>query len=271
MKLRRPPAVAGMFYEADPARLRDQVKACLGDEPSTKKPFIGALVPHAGLMYSGSVAGTFYRSAVIPPRLVILCPNHTGLGRPAAINSAGVWMSPLGELPIDEDLAKDLMAEWPTLEEDTKAHAREHSLEVQLPFLQLVAPETRFVPVCLSLPTFERCAALGEAIGKVIAATGKETTGILASSDLNHYENQKTTLEKDQTAIDRILALDPRGLWDRVHRDDISMCGYMPATAMLVAARALGATRAELLRHATSGDVNGDYNAVVGYASIAIR
>jgi len=271
MKLSRPPAVAGMFYEADPARLRDQVKSCLGEEPSTKRPFIGALVPHAGLMYSGSVAGTFYRSAAMPPRLVILCPNHTGLGRPAAINSAGVWVSPLGELPIDEDLAKDLMAELPALEEDSKAHAREHSLEVQLPFLQLVAPETRFVPICLSLPTFERCAALGEAIGKVILATGRETIGILASSDLNHYENQKTTLEKDQTAIDRILALDPRGLWDRVHRDDISMCGYMPATAMLVAARALGATRAELLRHATSGDINGDYNAVVGYASIAIR
>lgn len=235
-----------------------------------RKTFIAAVVPHAGLMYSGGVAGALYETALIPPRLIILCPNHTGLGQPAAINLEGSWTTPLGELKIDAALALDLAKAAPSLVDDHLAHAREHSLEVQLPFLQLLSPATAFVPICLSLPRYEDCRDLGEAIAVVLAKDPQGGIGILASSDLNHYENQQTTMHKDGLAIDRILDLDHQGLWNTVHKEGISMCGIVPTTVMLVAAKHLGATRAELVRHATSGDVNGDYNAVVGYASILI-
>ncbi|HEU5162308.1 MAG TPA: AmmeMemoRadiSam system protein B, partial [Thermoanaerobaculia bacterium] len=170
---------------------------------------------------------------------------------------------------VDEALARAIVAEAPFVREDQLAHAREHSLEVQLPFLQILAKEFTFVPLCLALPTYERTAALGRAVATVVRAAG-EPVGIIASSDLNHYENQETTLRKDGDAIEKILALDAEGLWRTVREKDISMCGYIPTTAMLVAANELGASGASLVRHATSGDVNGDYSAVVGYAAIAV-
>lgn len=266
----RPPAVAGMFYEATAPRLRRQVEDCLPPAaPSEKKRFIGAVAPHAGLMYSGHVAGALYASLDLPARLVILCPNHTGLGAEASINLQGRWRTPLGDVAIDEPLARAIAAEAPFVRADNLAHAREHSLEVQLPFLQFLRGEFIFVPLCLAIPTFERTAALGRALAAAVRTAGAPV-GIVASSDLNHYENQEITLRKDGEAIDRMLALDPEGLWKAVHDRDISMCGYVPATAMLVAARELGATRAELVRHATSGDINHDYSAVVGYASVAV-
>jgi AmmeMemoRadiSam system protein B len=266
----RPPAVAGSFYERDPQRLRDQIDRCL--EPSreaARRPFIGAVVPHAGLMYSGGVAGWVYNSVELPSRFVILCPNHTGAGSPAAINRSGRWRTPFGEVEIDTPLADALMARAPLLEEDHAAHAREHSLEVQLPFLQSLVPSFRFVPICLALRSVAQCREVGEAIAAAITAED-ETVAILASSDMNHYEDQETTLRKDGRAIEAVLELGPETLWERVRREDISMCGFIPVTTMLFAARELGASRAELLRHATSGDVNRDYGAVVGYASIVI-
>ncbi|HXI12521.1 MAG TPA: AmmeMemoRadiSam system protein B [Thermoanaerobaculia bacterium] len=268
---RRPPAVAGTFYEDDPKRLLLQLEACLQlPSPASRRPFIAAVVPHAGLMYSGGVAGAFYGVAQIPKRLIILCPNHTGLGERAAINLEGSWATPLGEMMIDVDLARALTAAAPLLVSDSRAHAREHSLEVQLPFLQKLAPSSTFVPICLTLPRYQMCRDLGEAIATVIAASPEGEIGILASSDLNHYENQATTMRKDGLVIDRILDLDPEGLWNAVLEEQISMCGVIPTTTMLVAAKRLGAAHAELIEHSTSGDVNGDYNAVVGYASILI-
>ena len=265
----RRPAVAGQFYEGTPERLRAQVTRCLdaNPEPAAKEPFLGAVVPHAGLMYSGHVAGAFYRSAALPKRFLILCPNHTGLGHFAAINREGAWHTPLGDAPVDSALAEELMQRAPMLAEDWKAHAREHSLEVQLPFLQQLVGEFSFVPICLATHNFALCEEIGGAIADVVR--GKEI-GILASSDLNHYEDQQTTLRKDQLAIDEVVELDPRGLWDAVDEHDVSMCGFIPTTVMLVAAKKLGATRARLLKHATSGDVNGDYGHVVGYAAIAV-
>jgi AmmeMemoRadiSam system protein B len=272
--MQRSPAVAGMFYEATPERLRKQVADCFAQAPraGTKEPFLGAIVPHAGLMYSGHVAAALYERVEIPNRMIILSPNHTGLGRGAAINRDGAWSTPLGVVQVDEELARELCDRTSELVNDTVAHAREHSLEVQLPFIQTIAPDARFVPICLKTPRYELCVTIGEAIAEVVArhrAAG-EPIPIIASSDMNHYETQTATLEKDQKAIDAILALDPRRLWETVMGEDISMCGIIPATTMLVAANALGASRAELVRHATSGDINHDYSSVVGYASLII-
>jgi AmmeMemoRadiSam system protein B len=267
----RPPAVAGTFYEGTPDRLAAQVSACFAenDAPPSKERFIGAVVPHAGLMYSGHVAAAFYAAAELPKRFIILCPNHTGAGHFAAINREGDWRTPFGAAAIDTPLADALMAQTKLLSEDARAHAREHSLEVQLPFLQQLLGDFTFVPICLGANRYDYCAEIGSAIANVVAAAG-EPVGILASSDLNHYEDQNTTLRKDQLAIDEVLKLNPRELWRVVDEFDISMCGFIPTTTMLIAANQLGATRATLIKHATSGDINGDYSHVVGYAAISI-
>jgi len=268
----RPPAVAGAFYELDPKRLRAQVEACLAGnpKPEAKQPFLGAVVPHAGLMYSGHVAAAFYGLAELPKRFVILCPNHTGYGHFAAINRDGAWRTPLGDVAVDRELATAIMAKTKLLSDDPRAHAREHSLEVQLPFLQgLLGNDFTFVPICLGAPRYDMCEEVGIAIADVIADE-KDTVDILASSDLHHYEDQKETLRKDQLAIDQVVALSPRELWRVVDEFDISMCGFIPTTTMLIAAKRLGAKNAKLIKHATSGDINRDYTQVVGYASILV-
>jgi AmmeMemoRadiSam system protein B len=267
----RPPAVAGMFYEGSPDALRRQVDDCFAANPpaAAKQTFIGAVVPHAGLMYSGHVAAAFYGAADLPKRFIILCPNHTGLGHYAAINREGAWRTALGDVPIDTPLADALMARTKLLQVDANAHAREHSLEVQLPFLQRLLPGFTFVPICLATHRLELTEEIGNAVADVVAQES-ERVGILASSDLNHYEDQQTTLRKDGLAIDEVVAMKPEELWRVVDEFDVSMCGFIPTTAMLFAARKLGATNAALLKHATSGDINGDYRRVVGYASILV-
>lgn len=267
----RLPAVAGMFYERDAERLRAQVDACFAanPEPPAKARFIGAVVPHAGLMYSGHVAAALYANADLPTRLVILCPNHSGAGHFAAINRQGAWRTPFGDAAIDTALADSLMAASGLLAEDVRAHAREHSLEVQLPFLQRLLPRFTFVPICLGSRRYEHAEEIGRAIADVIRRES-EPVAILASSDLNHYEDQRTTIRKDQLAIDEVVKRDPEGLWRVVDEHDVSMCGFIPTTTMLVAARHLGASEARLVKHATSGDVSGDYARVVGYASILV-
>jgi len=273
----RQPAVAGMFYEGSAKSLEAQVRHCFDhagiDQNATPLTMIGGVVPHAGLMYSGHIAALLYGSVTLPRRLIILCPNHTGLGVPVAINSRGGWITPLGRVRIDEKLADELTAESTIFTEDRAAHAREHSLEVQLPLLQyLSGTELSFVPVCMSTPNYQVCVEVGEAIARVVGrhrAKGEEIA-ILASSDLNHYLDQAATLRKDQRAIDEILSLSPETLWNVVRGENITMCGIVPATTMLVAANKLGAATATLLRHATSGDVSGDYARVVGYAAIVV-
>ena len=265
----RPPAVAGTFYEGTPERLARQVDGCFAAnrEAGAKERFIGAVVPHAGLMYSGHVAAAFYALAELPARLIILCPNHTGAGHFAAINREGAWRTPLGDVAIDTTLADALMSRTRLLAEDARAHASEHSLEVQLPFLQRLLGDFTFVPICLGAPRYDMAEEIGAAIAEVIR---DQDVAILASSDLNHYEDQRETLRKDQLVIDPILARNPRELWRAVDAYDVSMCGFIPTTTMLIAANALGATQARLVKHATSGDVNGDYSHVVGYASILV-
>ncbi len=271
--MNRLPAVAGSFYEADAVRLRAQIDALIPARASApKRSFIAAVVPHAGLIYSGRVAGALYEQIEFPQTLIILCPNHTGLGADAAIQSSGSWSTPLGEMQIDEVVAAELMRRAPVLTEDRAAHAREHSLEVQLPFLQILAPDTRFVPICVGRPDFEYCRQIGLAVAETIEAATEagQTIGILASTDLNHYESQVITMKKDQLVIEAMLARSAEALWRTVLEENISMCGFIPTATALIAAERLGAEHSSLVRHATSGDVNGDYNAVVGYASLLI-
>lgn len=271
----RQPAVAGRFYPGNAQHLRAAIEtfttrpANASADSEARIRALGCLVPHAGYMYSGHVAGAVYRRLELPRHYVILCPNHTGRGEPLAVMSEGVWHTPLGDALIDGEMAEQLKSRLPLLAEDQAAHQYEHALEVQLPFLQVLAPGFQFVPITVGTSNFEVLSALGVVVAGIAAEAG-EPLLIIASSDMNHYESDSVTRVKDRRAIDQLLALDPRGLYDVVHQADISMCGYGPAVVMLTAAKKLGATRAELIRYATSGDVSGDRDMVVGYAGIAL-
>lgn len=266
--MHRSPAVAGRFYPARPAELTRELDEYI-QAVTPRVKAVGCLVPHAGIMYSGHVAGAVYGRLEIPPSLILLCPNHTGYGRPLAILSEGEWETPLGSVPVDTALAGALKKACRALEEDAEAHRFEHALEVQLPFLQRLGVDFRFVPIALGVGSFEPLEELGRAIAAVAARAASRPL-VIASSDLNHYESDAVNRIKDRKAIDSILALDPRGLYDTVRRENITMCGFGPAVAMLTAARELGARTAELIRYATSGDITGDRSAVVGYAGIVV-
>lgn len=270
MTLIRKPAVAGTFYPADPKDLQRELTRCLaGPEVAKKRTAIGIVVPHAGYRYSGTVAGLLYRQLEIPRRVIILSPNHTGYGVPYSIMTQGGWETPLGVACIDEPLTDRLVKNCPLLKADWLAHQSEHSLEVQIPFLQRLKKDFQLVPVTLSFIPYEGCVEVGRALAKTVREA-KEPLLIIASSDLNHYENQQVAEQKDQLAIDKIVALDPEGLYQTVRKEGVSMCGIIPTTVMLIAAKELGATQAELIQHATSGDVTGDYGSVVGYASLIV-
>lgn len=265
----RSPAVAGSFYPSDPESLTKQIAGFVSPT-GEKVRALGCIVPHAGYMYSGHVAGAVYASIKIPRNVILLGPRHFPRGEPLAILTKGSFATPFGEAQIDERLAASLAHEFPRLREDAVAHEREHSLEVQIPFLQFLAKDFEFVPVVLATDRYGAIEELGLAVAKVIAAE-KAPVLAIASTDMNHYEDDASTRVKDGRAIERILALDPRGLYDTVRSEGISMCGYAATTSMLVAMRELGATEARLVRYATSGDVSGDREQVVGYAGVVIR
>jgi AmmeMemoRadiSam system protein B len=267
----RLPAVAGRFYPDDPVRLRADIDSFLASGGKQKKIRARAcLVPHAGYMYSGSVAGEVYGRIDIPARVILLGPRHFPRGAPHAILSEGAWQTPLGMAPIDRLLAEKIVRAFPLLLEDAVAHSMEHSLEVQLPFLQRLVPTFAFVPIVIGPAQWEPLEALGHALASVIAAE-REPVLLIASSDMNHYESDAVTRVKDRKAIDQILALDARKLFEAVRDENISMCGYAAAVAAVIAARELGAAEAELIRYATSGEVNGDLQEVVGYAGMLIK
>ena len=268
----RHPAVAGRFYPSDSDDLRAEAEGYLSQDNSKKQPPVrafGCIVPHAGYVYSGHVAGAVFARVEVPRRCIVLCPNHTGVGRALAVMSEGVWQTPLRDVPIDAALAAALKQRFPALQEDSTAHRAEHAAEVELPFLLLRQPELRFVPIALGTGQFEVLEQFGKALADVVAAQSDPIL-IVASSDMNHYESDAVTRAKDHRAIERILTLDPRGLFDVVTQQDISMCGFGPAVVMLTAARQLGAKSAELVKYATSGDVSGDRDMVVGYAGVAV-
>jgi MEMO1 family protein len=264
----RLPAVAGRFYPSDAAELTAQVRQFAKAEPGVQRaPVRACLVPHAGYMYSGHVAGAVLSRIAVPQKILILGVRHFPRGESAAILSSGAWRTPLGDAPIDEPLAQAVRAACPLLREDSLAHSGEHSLEVQLPFLQVLAPGFAFVPVALGTIRFEELISVGEGIARVLSGAA-ESMLLLTTSDLNHYEDDSTTRVKDRKAIEHLLALDPRGLYDTCRNEDISMCGLGPAVAMLTALNALGIKNVELVKYATSGDVSGDTSAVVGYAGL---
>ncbi|HEU5361283.1 MAG TPA: AmmeMemoRadiSam system protein B [Candidatus Deferrimicrobiaceae bacterium] len=265
--MNRDPAVAGQFYPGT-ARELDRVVRLYTRDAEEKIRAKGIVVPHAGYVYSGPVAGEVFSSVEIPERNIIFCPNHTGAGAEAAVMSHGAWRMPWGDVPIDTDLAQRLLAASPLLSEDASAHRREHSLEVQLPFLRRFREAFRFVPVALGHLPLSDCRALGEAVARVAGEEPRPPL-LIASSDMSHYEADGVARKKDASAIDRMLALDPDGLFRIVRSERISMCGVIPATVVLFASLALGATSAVLIKYSTSGEVSGDRAQVVGYAGIA--
>ena len=270
----RAPAVAGRFYPRQRDELLREIHACACAEPDFQPvAAVGCVAPHAGYIYSGAVAGAVYARLEIPQCCIILCPNHTGMGVPLAIMSTTAWQTPLGEVAAETEMASQLLRRFRPLQEDSVAHRAEHAIEVQLPFLQARRPDLKIVPIAVGTSDFHVLRGLGEALAEVVAAPEKSGNGkvlIVASSDMNHYESDTVTRVKDQKAIDRVLAMDARGLWEIVKKEHISMCGFGPTVAMLTAARLLGATKATLVKYATSGDVSGDYDSVVGYAGIVV-
>lgn len=278
----REPVVAGSFYRASPEGLAKQIEDCflspLGPgklaevNPSGPGKIIGLVSPHAGYIYSGPVAAHgFYHLAQdqVPETVVILGPNHSGFGSPVAICSPGVWDTPLGGVEIDEELLAEIEALPNIISMDDSAHRTEHSIEVQLPFLQyLYRTKFQFVPICMLDQTFQASLAVGEDLAQVLA--GREAV-IIASTDFTHYESQKQAEQKDRQALEAIVRLKPEELARVVGELRISMCGSGPVMAMLVAATKLGAKNTEILAYHTSGDVTSDYEAVVGYASVAVR
>jgi MEMO1 family protein len=268
----RHPAVAGRFYPGDPDDLRTEAQGYLSQSTSSTvaaKKAIGCIAPHAGYMYSGHVAGAVFSQIEIPRLCVVLCPNHTGMGRSLATMNEGSWETPLGEVPIDAEFALALQQRFPALHNDPAAHRAEHAAEVELPFLQLMQPNLQIVPIALGTGQFEVLEQLGMALANVIARRGDPVL-IVASSDMNHYESDVVTRAKDHRAIERILTMDARGLFDVVTQQNISMCGFGPAVVMLTAAHQLGAKSARLVKYATSGDVSGDREMVVGYAGVVV-
>jgi AmmeMemoRadiSam system protein B len=280
----RTPAVAGRFYPGRAEELLRDVRQYSPAVATRRIAAIGCVAPHAGYIYSGGVAGAVYSRLEIPKRCVILCPNHTGKGRPLSIMANTTWQTPLGEVAADAEMGARLLRRFPALEENSAAHRAEHAIEVQLPFLQARQPELNIVPIAIGTSDFDVLHGLGEVLADVIAGRQEddpekdgqeedraEKVLIVASSDMNHYESDAVTRVKDHKAIERVLAMDARGLWEVVMNEDISMCGFGPTIVMLTAAKLLGATAATLVKYATSGDVSGDYESVVGYAGIIVE
>lgn len=287
--MHRHAAVAGQFYKGSPEALGKQVREFI-IPGVVKTKALGIVSPHAGLIYSGSVAGAVYSRIELPETFVLIGPNHTGLGAPVSLMDRGQWETPLGLIEIDEALAASILSQSSRISEDSLAHLREHSLEVQLPFIQYFKKEFKFVPIQMLDTRLETCKEVGRAIGEAIAECGsrnaegkvEDASGIrnqkseiqkvliIASSDMTHYEQAAVAREKDFRAIQKILDLDPEGLYRTVKQYGITMCGYGPVVAMLFACKLLNASKAELIKYTNSGDVSGDYEQVVGYAGIVV-
>ncbi|MFB0559116.1 MAG: MEMO1 family protein [Dehalococcoidales bacterium] len=264
----RNPVVSGQFYPSSPDQLRVMVEG-LVDEKAVKEDVIGLLSPHAGYIFSGSVAGAVMSRIKFKDTFVIMGPNHTGVGKPLSIMTQGTWKTPLGEVEIDSELGKRILDTSSHLQEDYAAHQYEHSIEVQLPFLQYFKKDFKFVPIVLAYSSLETYKEIGKELAKAIKDLNREVV-IIASSDMTHYESQASAQRKDSQAIEAILDLNGDELFKRVDTLNISMCGYAPTISLISAAKELGATGAELVRYQTSGDITGDYSSVVGYAGIII-
>lgn len=264
----RSSCVAGRFYPGQKAKLKETVAGLLASGQA--RPARAILAPHAGYMYCGAVAGQVYSCVSVPGLVLLLGPNHTGLGASAAVMASGQWETPLGSVEIDEGAAAEIIAACPLFTADSEAHLTEHSLEVQLPFIQMLNPAARIVPMTIMAATASECEQMGEAIARALSGrTGGAL--IVASTDMNHYEPDSLTREKDSAALERVLALDARGLLEVTRKKDITMCGATAAAIAIYASKALGAKKARLAGYATSSDVSGDMSEAVGYAGVVIE
>ncbi len=265
----RRPAVAGQFYHGSKERLIQQVGSCI-DPSAVKEAVTGIVVPHAGFIYSGSVAGAVYSSRKFPDTFILLGPNHTGLGPAISLMDDCEWEIPLCTFEVDKKLAARIAVNSPKVERDRQAHMFEHSLEVQLPFISYFSNTVKIVPISLLSASLFDCLELAKGIAKAIKSVDYPVV-IAASSDMSHYVSDKKARQKDNMAIERMLEVDAEGLYETVVKERISMCGFIPVTVMLAAAKALGANSARLVKYATSGEVSGDFDSVVGYAGIVVR
>ncbi len=279
----RYPAVAGMFYEADAGRLAEQIKWSYlhpvgpGKLPQVsgerRRLSVGYVAPHAGYIYSGPVAAHTYYSLAgegAPETVVIAGPNHTGMGSMVSVMTSGEWLTPLGKVEIDEELASLIVSNSKYAEPDDRAHRYEHSVEVQIPFLQhIFGDRFRIVPIVMFTQVYETAADLARAIHRAVEETGRDIV-FIASTDFSHYVPYKEAYERDRLALQAIERLDARDLFRVVEEHDISMCGPGPTATLVELARLMGAEKAETLKYATSGDTSGDKYSVVGYASIRV-
>jgi AmmeMemoRadiSam system protein B len=265
----RSPAVADRFYPGDPDHLRSAMEIfvpVVAEED--KQHALAVIMPHAGYVYSGATAGVTISRVRVPQTVLIMGPNHRGRGASLALGTED-WRMPMGVVPVDRDLAAAILNRSEAITEDSEAHRYEHSLEVQVPFLQQVQPHLQIVPLMVSHVPFPLCQQVARELADVIR-TARQPLLIVASTDMSHYETRKQAAHKDRLAIDRILALDPEGLYATVHGNRISMCGVIPTTIALLVSLELGAKQAELVRYTDSGEASGDVSQVVGYAGLII-
>ena len=265
----RKPAVAGRFYPGSKEEWETEVRQYMPEEQGQEETPILCMLPHAGYIFSGHVAGQTLAGAKLSDTVLLLGPNHTGLGAALAVWAEGSWEIPGAVMNIDEDLAGTLLEAHPDLSRDTEAHRPEHSLEVILPFLWVKNPETRIVPICVAAPDPGLLTSVGKKIGQVLKSR-TEPVSIIVSSDMSHFISERQARIQDEKAIQAILDLDPEKLYRTVQQEGISMCGVLPMTLGLSLALELGASRAEQVKYANSGDVTGDREQVVAYAGIRV-
>ncbi len=268
----RPAAVAGRFYPNEPAELREMVEGMLAEAGGEPRPARAAIVPHAGLIYSGGCAAQVFKRIVFPPVVVILAPNHTG--RRDHLGGAGAWdcgafETPLGPIAVAGEFLSQLEAQCPLVARDLAAHRWEHAVEVELPFLSVLAPETAIAPIVLAWDDWERCKTVADALAEVVSQSAQEVL-LLASSDMTHYESAENAAKKDRAALAAVKELDGGKLLAICRRENVTMCGRAPAAVVLEAARQLGATRGEVVDYRHSGLVTGDDSSVVAYAGVVI-
>lgn len=267
--MKRKPAFAGHFYPQIPDLLKKELQQFFDDE-ALKKEVKGIVVPHAGYRYSGIVTGNVFSRIKVPDTFVFIGPNHSGKGEAISIITEGAWETPLGDIDIDSELAEQIVEKSELFKKDTLAHEGEHAIEVQLPFVQYLSSECKFVPIALRSYNEVTCEEVGRAIASAVKKCSRNVI-IAASTDMTHYEPAAIARQKDKLAIHDILRLDGEALIQTVHTNDISMCGVGATATMLFACKALGAKNAELVMYQTSGDVTGDDRDVVGYAGVLIQ
>ena len=266
----RGPAVAGTFYPADAGTLRRDLEELTGGRQPPESPRgIALMVPHAGYIYSGRIAADTYTSVRLSRRVILVGPNHTGRGEAFALMQDGTWTTPLGEVPIDTALAGAVLSRCHLTRVDAEAHRREHSLEVQVPFLQYLLGSFSFLPICIGTLDLAPLLELGRALAAAVKEFDEDVLLVL-SSDMSHYLPAEAARGEDHKAIAPLLALEPEELHRVVVGGGISMCGVAPAIAGLEAARGLGAASARLVAYDHSGTRSGDYDSVVGYAGVAL-